>query len=163
MQYRTLGKTGFKISEISLGTWQVGGKWGDPFNEQSAEQIINRAIDRGINFFDTADVYSDGLSERAVAKVVHSHEQELYIATKCGLLWNEKREKVNCLKKESISKECDTSLKRLGVDVIDLYQIHWPDPDEDIEEAWEEMAKLADEDKIAAILEVARELAGENV
>ncbi len=69
MQYRKLGKTGFNISEISLGTWQVGGKWGSKFNQQNAETIINTAIDKGINFIDTADVYSDSLSEAAVAKV----------------------------------------------------------------------------------------------
>ena len=84
MNYRILGKTGYKISEISLGTWQVGGKWGEPFNNENAEKIINKAIDLGINFIDTADVYSDGLSEASVAKVVKSRNEKIYIVTKCG-------------------------------------------------------------------------------
>ena len=79
MQYRKLGKTGYNISEVSLGTWQVGGKWGSDFNHENAETIINAAIDKGINFIDTSDVYSDGLSEAAVAKVVKSRsEKNLY-------------------------------------------------------------------------------------
>ncbi|MBN1798393.1 MAG: aldo/keto reductase [Spirochaetales bacterium] len=125
MQYRTLGKTGFKISEISLGTWQVGGKWGEPFNEQTAEQIVGRAIDQGINFFDTADVYSDGLSERAVAKVVRSHQQqELYIATKCG-------RQINPHVSEGYTPQVlqgfvEASLKNMQLECIDLIQLHCP-------------------------------------
>jgi len=84
MNYRKLGKTGFEISEISLGTWQVGGKWGSVFNDDNAEKILNSAIDRGINFIDTADVYSDGLSETAVGRVVRSRSERIYVATKCG-------------------------------------------------------------------------------
>ena len=84
MNYRMLGKTGFKVSEVSLGTWQVGGGWGSPFDEDTAEEILNRAIDLGVNFIDTADVYSDGKSEAAVAKVVTSRPEEVYVATKCG-------------------------------------------------------------------------------
>jgi len=124
MLYRTLGKTGFKISEISLGTWQVGGKWGDEFNEQSAEQIVNRAIDRGINFFDTADVYSDGLSERAVAKVVRSHQKKLYIATKCGRQINPH---VSAgYTPEVLERFVEASLKNMQADCIDLIQLHCP-------------------------------------
>ena len=81
MNYRTLGKTGLEISEISLGTWQVGGKWGSPFDEKKAERIINTAIDKGVNFIDTADVYSEGLSERTVGKVVRSRSESV-----CGAL-----------------------------------------------------------------------------
>src|SRR5271157_2048327 len=84
MKYRILGKTFFKVSEISLGTWQLGGKWGDPFNFSVAEKTINEAADNGINFFDTADVYSDGKSEAAVAKIIKRRSESIYIATKCG-------------------------------------------------------------------------------
>jgi len=84
MNHRTLGKTGFRVSEISLGTWQVGGRWGDPFNKTNAEIILNSAIDSGINFIDTADVYGDGLSERVVGRVARSRGERVYVATKCG-------------------------------------------------------------------------------
>ena len=75
MTYRILGKTGFKISEISLGTWQVGGRWGEPFDEKSAKTILNNAIDAGVNFIDTADVYGDGLSEKVVGQVVRNRSE----------------------------------------------------------------------------------------
>ena len=84
MHYRTLGKTGWKISEISLGTWQVGGKWGSPVDEKLADQILNEAIDQGVNFIDTADVYSGGESERAVGRLVRNRSERIYVATKCG-------------------------------------------------------------------------------
>ena len=84
MQYRTLGKTGFEVSEVSLGTWQVGGKWGSGFDDRLAERIINEAIDEGINFIDTADVYEGGRSEAAVGRVVRTRRERVYVATKCG-------------------------------------------------------------------------------
>ncbi len=82
MNYRTLGKTGLKISEISLGTWQVGGKWGSGFDRKNAEQILNEAVDAGINFIDTADVYENRKSEKAVGKLIRSRREKIYIATK---------------------------------------------------------------------------------
>ncbi len=84
MNYRTLGKTGLNVSELSLGTWQVGGKWGSGFDEKNAERILNEAIDQGINFIDTADVYENRQSEAAVGRVIRSRSEEVYIATKCG-------------------------------------------------------------------------------
>jgi aryl-alcohol dehydrogenase-like predicted oxidoreductase len=84
MQYRKLGKTGFNISAISLGTWQVGGKWGSDFSDTTADEILNNAIDNGINFIDTADVYSNGLSEKAVGRLLKSRKEKIYVATKCG-------------------------------------------------------------------------------
>ena len=84
MKHRRLGKTGFEISEVSLGTWQVGGRWGETFNEESAAAILNKAMDEGINFIDTADVYGDGLSEKMVGQVVRSRSERIYVATKCG-------------------------------------------------------------------------------
>ena len=88
MNYRVLGKTGYSISEVSLGTWQIGGRWGDDFNEKSAVEILNRAIDLGVNFIDTADVYSNGLSEKVVGQVVKSRSERIYVATKCGRALN---------------------------------------------------------------------------
>ena len=84
MKKRLLGKTGFEISEIGLGTWQVGGKWGSVFSHSNADTILNSAIDKGVNFIDTADVYSDGESEKAVGRLVRSRSERIYVATKCG-------------------------------------------------------------------------------
>jgi len=84
VNYRTLGKIGFEVSEVSLGTWQVGGGWGAPFDDATAEEIPNRAIDLGVNFIDTADVYADGQSEAAVGRVVRSRTEHVTVATKCG-------------------------------------------------------------------------------
>ena len=79
MKYRTLGKTNFKISEVSLGTWQVGGKWGSEFNSNNADEILNTAVDHGINFIDTADVYGDRLSEKAVGNLIKSRQERIYV------------------------------------------------------------------------------------
>ena len=84
MKYRILGKTNFKISEVSLGTWQLGGKWGESFDPHTAEEILDKAIETGINFIDTADVYNDGLSEIAIGKFLKKVKSRIYIATKCG-------------------------------------------------------------------------------
>ncbi len=124
MNYRTLGKTGLKVSEISLGTWQVGGKWGSDFNEKTAEEIINTAIDHGINFIDTADVYSNGLSEKTVGKVVRSRSEEVYIATKCGRQLNPHTNAAYNI--AVLRKFVENSLSNLGVERIDLIQLHCP-------------------------------------
>ncbi len=151
MQKRQLGNTGLYFTTVGLGTWAMGGPWQfgwGPQNDDDAIAAILKALDEGINWIDSAPVYGCGHSEELVGQALKRTDYKPFIATKCGLLWNEKREKVSCLKKESIRKECEGSLKRLGIESIDLYQIHWPEPDEDLEEAWEEMAKLADEGKI---------------
>jgi aryl-alcohol dehydrogenase-like predicted oxidoreductase len=109
------------------------------------------AIETGINWIDTAPIYGCGDSEKAVGKALKELGERPIIATKCGLVWNKKREKINCLKPESIKAECEESLKRLGVDVIDLYQMHWPMPDEQVERAWEAMAELVEEGKVRFI------------
>ena len=124
MNYRKLGKTGFKVSEISLGTWQVGGKWGSVFNDYNAERIINSAIDKGINFIDTADVYSDGLSETAVGRVVRSRSERIYVATKCG---RQISPHVNeGYQPKVLVKYVEDSLKRTGLKTLDLIQLHCP-------------------------------------
>lgn len=124
MKYRNLGKTGLNISEISLGTWQVGGKWGLPFDQNNADQILNAAIDQGVNFIDTADVYSNGLSEQAVGRVVRSRSEEVYIATKCGRQLNPHISEGYQVK--ALRKFVESSLSNLGVERIDLMQLHCP-------------------------------------
>jgi len=124
MNYRNLGKTGFKVSEISLGTWQVGGKWGSDFNNKNADQIINSAIDNGINFIDTADVYSNGLSEFAVGRVVRSRSERIFVATKCGRQINPH---VNIgYQPDVLRKYVEDSLKRTRLETLDLVQLHCP-------------------------------------
>jgi len=154
MRTKQLGYTDLKLTTVGLGTWAMGGPWQfgwGPQDDGEAIGAILRALGNGINWIDTAPVYGLGHSEELLGKALKQTSIKPFIATKCGLLWNEKREKVNCLKRESIRKECHASLKRLGVDVIDLYQIHWCEPDENIEQAWEEMARLADQGRVRYI------------
>lgn len=127
MNYRTLGKTNFKISEISLGTWQVGGKWGSGFDDRTADEILNTAIDNGVNFIDTADVYEDGRSETAVGRVVRSRSEKIYVATKCG---RQISPHINeGYKPEVLTKFVEDSLKRTGLETLDLVQLHCPPTD----------------------------------
>lgn len=124
MNYRRLGKTGFKVSEISLGTWQVGGRWGQPFDESLAREIVEKAIDGGVNFIDTADVYSDGASERAVARVVRSRREEIRIATKCGRKINPHVS--NGYTPKRLVEFVEASLANTGLETLDLVQLHCP-------------------------------------
>ena len=151
MKTRMLGNTDLELTTVGLGTWALGGPWQygwGPQDDDEALGAILEALDAGINWIDTAPAYGLGHSEELVGQALKQTEHTPLIATKCGILWNDKKEKVTCLKKESIRRECEDSLRRLGVDVLDLYHMHWPDPDEDVEEAWEEMARLADEGKV---------------
>jgi aryl-alcohol dehydrogenase-like predicted oxidoreductase len=124
MKYRTLGKTGFEVSEVSLGTWQVGGRWGEPFSDENAEAIINRAIDLGVNFIDTADVYGGTCSEAAVARVVKARSERVYVATKCGRRISPHVNEGYTV--EALAGFVDDSLKNMGVETIDLIQLHCP-------------------------------------
>ena len=154
MQTRKLGKTDFELTTVGLGTWAMGGPWEygwGPQDDNEAIGAIIAAMEAGINWIDTAPAYGLGHSEELVSKALKQSGYKPIIATKCGILWNDKKEKVTCLKKESVRKECEDSLKRLDIDVIDLYQMHWPDPDEDVEQAWSEMIKLRDEGKVRYI------------
>ena len=140
-----------ELTTVGLGTWAMGRPWQfgwGPQDDNKAVDAILAALDKGINWIDTAAIYGLGHSEQLIGKALKQTHTKPLIATKCGLLWNERREKVNCLKPQSIREECHKSLKRLGVEVIDLYQMHWPEPQEDIERAWEEMAKLAEQAKV---------------
>ena len=124
MQYRTLGKTGFNISTISLGTWQVGGKWGSGFDHDLAQSILRSAIDQGVNFIDTADVYEAGESEQAVGKAVRESRERIYVATKCGRQINPHVSEGYTPK--ALRGYVEASLQRLGLEQIDLIQLHCP-------------------------------------
>jgi aryl-alcohol dehydrogenase-like predicted oxidoreductase len=151
MQTRRLGSTDLVLTTVGLGTWAIGGPWEygwGPQDDGEAVAGIVAALDAGINWIDTAPAYGLGHSEELVGQALRQTRHKPIIATKCGILWNERKEKVVHLKRDSIRRECEASLRRLGVERIDLYQMHWPDPPEDIEEAWEEMARLAGEGKV---------------
>jgi len=154
MQKRQLGKTDMRLTTVGLGTWAMGGPWEygwGPQDDDEAVGAVLEALDRGINWIDTAPAYGLGHSEELIGRALRQTKHKPYIATKCGILWNERKEKVVHLKRDSIRRECHDSLRRLGVERIDLYQMHWPDPEPDIEEAWEEMARLAKEGKVRYI------------
>lgn len=124
MNFRRLGKTNYTISEIALGTWQVGGKWGSPFNDKTADEIINTAIDNGVNFIDTADVYENGLSETAVGRVVRSRSERIYVATKCGRHINPHVSEG--YQPKVLQKFVEDSLRRTRLETLDLIQLHCP-------------------------------------
>ncbi|MEZ4668655.1 MAG: aldo/keto reductase [Anaerolineae bacterium] len=150
MQTRLLGNSDMRITPIGFGAWAIGGGdwrfgWGD---QDDAESIaaIHAALDHGINWIDTAAVYGLGRSEEVVGKALKGRANRPYIFTKCTTVWNEKRENYNSMK--MIRREIEDSLRRLHVDIIDLYQIHWPKPDEEIEEGWTVMADLQKQGKV---------------
>jgi len=154
MKNRQLGNTDMQLTTVGLGTWAMGGPWEygwGPQNDDHALAAIHEALDQGLNWIDTAPAYGLGHSEELVGLALRQTKHKPYIATKCGILWNERKEKVVHLKRDSIRRECHDSLRRLGIETIDLYQMHWPDPEPDIEEAWEEMARLVKEGKIRYI------------
>ena len=152
MKTRKLGWTDLNLSTIGLGTWAIGGggwrySWGPQDDRESIATILH-ALEMGVSWIDTAPVYGLGHSEEIVGKAIEGLRDKPIVATKCGMVWDKNREISNCLKEESIRSEVEASLKRLKVDVIDLYQIHWPMPDGDIEEAWRTIADLVDKGKI---------------
>ncbi|MDO9375182.1 MAG: aldo/keto reductase [Ferruginibacter sp.] len=124
MEYRLLGKTGIQVSAISLGTWQVGGKWGSEFDHNNADKILNQAVDAGVNFIDTADVYSDGESEKAVGRLVRSRKEKIHVATKCG---RQLQPHVNqSYQVDVLRKFVEDSLRNMQLETIDLVQLHCP-------------------------------------
>jgi aryl-alcohol dehydrogenase-like predicted oxidoreductase len=127
MKYRILGKTGFKVSEISLGAWQLGATWGQPFNEKTAADTLAQAIATGVNFIDTADVYSNGLSEKAVGLFVRAHRDQVKFATKCGRRLNP--HVAAGYNEKNIRGFVEDSLKNMGLERLDLIQLHCPPPD----------------------------------
>jgi len=150
MDKKQLGNSDLHLSPIGFGAWAIGGgdwafAWGDQDDNDSIA-AIHRALDLGINWIDTAAVYGLGHSEEVVAKAVKSSSHKPYIFSKCSMVWDEKGEITNSQKQ--IRRECEASLRRLQVEAIDLYQVHWPKPDEDIEEGWSVMADLQREGKV---------------
>jgi aryl-alcohol dehydrogenase-like predicted oxidoreductase len=149
---KKLGNSDLQITPLGVGAWAMGGggwkfSWGDQDDADSAG-AIRAAIEAGFNWIDTAAVYGLGHSEEVVGEAVRGLSKKPLIFTKCERRWDDNRQIFPSLKAESIRKECEDSLRRLGVDVIDLYQIHWPEPDADIEEGWTEMARLKEEGKV---------------
>ena len=153
MKKKKLGNTGLEITRIGLGTWAIGGSgwvyaWG-PQDDAASTRAIHKALELGINWIDTAAVYGLGHSEEVVGRAVAGRRDKVIIATKCGLVWEKgSREPYGRLKAESVRRELEASLKRLGTDYIDLYQIHWPKPDEGVEEAWAEISRQLKAGKI---------------
>jgi aryl-alcohol dehydrogenase-like predicted oxidoreductase len=124
MRERRLGKTGFSVTEIGLGTWQAGGRWGEPFDPALADRTIGEAINRGVTFIDTADVYSDGESEKAVGRVMKAHRGKVRVATKCGRRISPHDGAHYTT--DRLRSSVEDSLRRLGVECIDLIQLHCP-------------------------------------
>ncbi len=154
MRKRKLGYTDLELTTVGLGAWAIGGPWQwgwGPQDDRESIATIQRALDLGVNWIDTAAVYGLGHSEEIVGKAIAGRRNEVIIATKCGLVWDARGRVSGRLKAWSVRQELEASLRRLNVDVIDLYQIHWPNPDEDIEEAWGEMAKAVEEGKVRYI------------
>jgi aryl-alcohol dehydrogenase-like predicted oxidoreductase len=152
MQKKRLGNSEMELTPIGVGAWAMGGggwafAWG-PQDDDESISAIHAALDHGVNWIDTAAVYGLGHSEEVVARALHGRSNRPYVFTKCARTWNEKREIQKVLNRDSVRRECEDSLRRLGVDVIDLYQIHWPEPDEDVEEGWETLARLKEEGKV---------------
>ncbi len=138
MIYKKVARIEEQISSIGIGCWNMGGDW-DSSEEKKSIGIIHAAIDMGINFFDVAPVYGWGVSETILGKALKTDglRNRVLIASKGGLLWNEKHETQNNLSKESLLKEIDESLLRLQTDHVDIYQMHWPDPNVELEETAE--------------------------
>jgi aryl-alcohol dehydrogenase-like predicted oxidoreductase len=152
MQTKRLGNTDLHFTRIGLGTWAMGGagwkfSWG-PQDDEASIRTIREALDRGINWIDTAPVYGLGHCEEIVSRALQGLRDRPLIATKCERCWDEQGQIIPRLKRETIRVEVEASLRRLGIDVIDLYQIHWPQPDEDIEEGWGAVAELIREGKV---------------
>ncbi len=155
METRQLGNSDLHITPIGIGAWAIGGGGWDgsmgPQNDSDSVPAIHAALDHGMNWIDTAALYGLGHSEEMVARALEDRTPRPYIFTKCERVWDEKGKIGASLKAVSIRHECEASLSRLKTDVIDLYQIHWPEPDEDIEEGWSQLAKLKQEGKIRYI------------
>jgi aryl-alcohol dehydrogenase-like predicted oxidoreductase len=155
MQTHEFGNTDMETTPIGFGSWAIGGPgwvagWG-PQDDEESVGAIKRALELGVNWIDTAAVYGLGHSEEVVARALKGVSERPYVFTKCSMIWDDNGEVGHSLKSGSVKRECEDSLKRLQTDVIDLYQIHWPNPDEEIEEGWSAMAELKAEGKVRYI------------
>jgi aryl-alcohol dehydrogenase-like predicted oxidoreductase len=152
LQCQRFGNTDMSITPVGFGAWALGGggwlySWG-PQDDRDSGAAIHHALDLGINWIDTAAGYGFGHSEDVVGQALAGMTERPYVFTKCGLTWNEPGVIIDSLKRDSLRRECEDSLRRLKIDAIDLYQIHWPRPDEDIEEGWSALAELQREGKV---------------
>jgi aryl-alcohol dehydrogenase-like predicted oxidoreductase len=150
---KRLGHSDLMLSPLGIGAWAIGGAgWAFSWSHQEDRdsiRAIHEALDAGMNWIDTAAVYGLGHSEEVVAQALASYSgPRPYVFTKCERSWDGDRQIVKSLKSESIRRECEASLRRLRVDTIDLYQIHWPEPDEDIEEGWQTLLELQQAGKV---------------
>ena len=157
MHRRQLGRSSFEFTTVGLGTWAIGGGdwlygWGSQ-DEQEAIAAIVRAVDLGINWIDTAAVYGEGKSEELVGRALKQIDNQTkpLIATKCSRIFQPDGTITGCLKPASIVAECEASLRRLDVEAIDLYQLHWPDPPEEIEDGWATLVELKQQGKVREI------------
>jgi aryl-alcohol dehydrogenase-like predicted oxidoreductase len=150
---RTLGRSGLALTPIGIGAWAMGGPsgrfgWG-PQDDRRSIEAIHRAVEHGVNWIDTAAVYGLGHSEDVVGEALAgAGDRRPYVFTKCERAWDKTGTVQGCLKRDSIRRELEGSLRRLRVDTIDLYQIHWPEPDEDVEEGWATLCELREEGMI---------------
>jgi len=154
-ELRTLGSSDLQLTPIGFGAWAIGGgnwefAWG-PQDDQASVTAIHRALDLGINWIDTAAIYGLGHSEEIVAKALKTSSHKPLVFTKCSMRWHADRSIYRSLKAASLADEVENSLRRLGVETIDLYQIHWPDPAEEIEEGWETLARFKEQGKVRYI------------
>ena len=150
---RTLGNSDLHLTPIGFGAWAIGGgnwefAWG-PQDDQESITAIHRALDEGINWIDTAAIYGLGHSEEVVGKALKTYSgPRPLVFTKCSMRWHTDRSIYRSLKAASLAEELEGSLRRLGVEAIDLYQIHWPNPEEDLEEGWATLSKLKEQGKV---------------
>ena len=152
---RTLGNSDLELTPIGYGAWAIGGGnwefgWGSQ-DERESIAAIERALDSGVGWIDTAAVYGLGHSEVVVGKALKGRAQKPLVFTKCSMRWDQNRQIYRSLKRASLQEELEGSLRRLGVDVIDLYQIHWPNPEDEIEEGWETLARFQSQGKVRFI------------
>src|SRR5581483_4501512 len=150
-----LGNSALQLTPIGYGAWAIGGGnwefgWGSQ-DESEAIAAIEQALDSGLNWIDTAAVYGLGRSEEVVGKALKGRATKPLVFTKCSMRWGADRKIYRSLKKESLEEEVDASLRRLGVDAIDLYQIHWPNPEDELDEGWETLAKFQEQGKVRFI------------
>jgi aryl-alcohol dehydrogenase-like predicted oxidoreductase len=149
LQTTQLGTTGLEITRVGFGAWAIGGGgwqfgWG-PQEDDESIATIHHALERGVNWIDTAAAYGFGRSERVVGRALAGLAERPYVFTKASLVEGPGRRVVNSLRRDSILREAEASLARLGIDAIDLYQLHWPIPDADIEEGWSALAELKEQ------------------
>ena len=155
METRQLGNSDLRVTPIGIGAWAIGGGgWNGsmgPQNDSDSIPAIHAALDHGLNWIDTAALYGLGHSEEMIARALKGRTPRPYVFTKCERVWDANGKIGASLKAESIRRECEGSLRRLQTDVVDLYQIHWPEPDEDIEEGWTELTRLQQVGKVRYI------------